>query len=145
MMTKKRGRPRKKNPAIEAGYTKRPSAFDLKRFGITPDPNKAYRWSTPERVNEHKFTDGYQLYQAKGDETHDESGNVRTKGNMVLMERPMETEKQSQARKIVRTAHQKASVRENRREDFERLSSIHGIDLHKHFLDHLEKREDERE
>ena len=141
---KRRGRPPKVKGLIESGRSARPSAFDLRRFGITPDKNTDYRWSDPSRVDEHKFNDGYSVYNAKDGESKDESGHVRTKGNMVLMERPKELADESRASKILRTEQQTRAVRSMRRDEIEALSSKHGIDLHKHFLDKYEKLEDER-
>lgn len=139
----KRGRPRKEaGPTIEYVSSKRPSAFDLKRFGIKPRPDKDYRWAAPNRVDEHKNLNKYSVYKAKEGETQNESGHVITKGGMVLMERHIDDAKESQARKIIRTQAQTKNVREMRRAEFERLSSKHGVDLHKHFLDKIEKYED---
>jgi len=137
---KRRGRPPKK---IEIGYQKRRSAFDPSSFGVKENPIKDRRWSAPDRVDEHKWNDGYEVYQAKGGETKDASGHVVTKGRMVLMERSKDKARESRAEKVIRTEQKTRQVKELRREDIEKLSRKHGIDLHRHFLDKLEKREDE--
>ncbi|MHC4951151.1 MAG: hypothetical protein ACYTEU_09240 [Planctomycetota bacterium] len=134
---KRVGRPPKKINISDVSNL-RPSAFDLKKFGINPDPAKDYRWSTPDRVEEHKHMHGYQLRQAKEGEKQDESGHARTKGNMVLMERPRSLAQQSQARKILRTEQRTRAVRDMTRTEVEKLSSKHGVDLHK-VLNHLER------
>lgn len=128
---------------LEVGYQRRPSAFDLKRFGIKEDPNKEYRWSTPERVNEHKHLHRYEVHQAKDGEHGNESNAIETKGKMILLERDRSVADASRRDKILRTESQTRSVREMRREDFEKLSSKHGVDLHKHFMNKFEKLEDE--
>jgi hypothetical protein len=130
-------------PSIEIGQQRRPSAFDLKRFNIKIDPSKDYRWADPKRVDEHKYLNGYEIHKAKDGEVHDESGHTRTKGNMVLMERNKDLARESTARKILRTEQQTRNVREMRREEIEKLSSKHGVDLHRHFMDKLEKIEDD--
>jgi len=149
MEIKRRGRPPKhakeaEQARVEVGYSKRPSAFDLGRFGIKKDPSKDYRWADPNRVDEHKNLHGYKIRQAREGETKDESGHTRTKGRMVLMERDINLARESKARKALRTEAQIRNVKDLRREDVERLSRKHGIDLHKHFLNKLEKIENER-
>ena len=133
----------KTEPTIEVGYQRRPSAFDLKKFGIKVDPSKDYRWAAPNRVDEHKYLHGYSIHKATDGEVHDENGHTRTKGDMVLMERNKDLARASQAEKILRTEQQTRSVREMRREEVEKLSRKHGIDLHRNFMDKLEKIEDE--
>lgn len=131
-----------KGPSIEMGYQKRPSAFDLQRFGIKPDDNKDYRWAAPDRVDEHKYLNGYSVHMAKSGEKGNEANAIETKGKMILMERSKDIAEESKARKVLRTEAQTRSARQIDRNYIERISSKYGVDVHK-IVENLEKKIDE--
>lgn len=112
-------------------FEPRRSAFDVKNHGIKPDPTKSYRWVDPKRIEERKFGDHY--VPVKAPEGHRASdGTVRTKGGMVLMERPQTISDQRAKEKEARTRQRTQSAKKQYREDIEELSSRYGKNLHKH-------------
>lgn len=100
------------------------SPFDIGRFGVTEDPDKDRRWVKPTRIEERKYNDGYERVLVKGNE-------IRSKGNMILMERPKALADESRLRKELRTAEQNSATREDFKRRVEQLSSKWGMDLHK--------------
>ena len=133
---KKRGRPRKKvvekkddfpdeavievssfNPTIRG-------PFSLSQFGVKEDPTKQRRWVRNDRIDERKYNDGFTLVGGKATD-----GTVRTKGNMVLMERSRDKADVVDQKKQEAVARQTSTSKE----DFDRrmveLSRRHGREL----------------
>jgi len=134
---KKRGRPKKKIEEIkedefpedadievmEAGLTLR-GPFSLKSFGIIEDPMKQYRWVNPLRIDERKHNGGFRFVKGKNPD-----GTVRTKGNMVLMERSSRIADERTKMKMEAVARQTSTSREDFDRRMEELSQKHGRNL----------------
>lgn len=120
------GRPKK--TIVEVGEKFIRSPFALHGKGITPDPTKAYRWVRPDRIDERKYNDGYSI--VTGGSAAD--GTIRTKGNMVLMERSKDKDMEVAKEKELKVRRMTSAVKAGFREEVERLSSKHGVNLHKY-------------
>jgi hypothetical protein len=113
------------------GEVKRHSPFDPKNFGINSDPTKDRRWVDPKKIDERKYGAGYEFVKPPADQPQTADRRVRTKGGMVLMERPMEKAVQSQKRKEAVTRSRTQSAKNMFRDRVEQMSSETGRNLHK--------------
>ena len=121
---------------VEVVSSKRRSPFALDSTGAKVDPTKAVRWVDPARIEERKNADGYSFSKrADGSSGSAGDGTIRTKGNMVLMERSRDREEEVKRQKEALTRSKTQSTRENLGRVIEELSVKHGQDLHKHFRD----------
>ena len=113
----------KKQPSVST--TTRRSIFDLKRYGITPDATKDYRWVRKDRIDERKEMDGYGLTKGTA-----EDGTTKAKG-MVLMERSRDRADESRHLKEARIRQRTQSTKAIFGEEIEKLSKHYDTDLHK--------------
>ena len=102
------------------------SAFSMGKHGVKSDVTKDYRWVDPNRIEERKYNDGYTF--VKGGPSED--GTYRTKGNMVLMERSRDKADESAREKREKTQRLSQGAKQSFRNQIEKLSSKHGMDLH---------------
>lgn len=109
----------------------RRSPFDIKNHGLKPDPTKDYRWVSAKRIEERKFGDHYQFTKPSDVGFKTADGTVRTKGGMVLMERPKSLADERAKEKELRTRAKTQSAKNFLSNEIERLSSQHGRNLHK--------------
>lgn len=129
---------------VEFVWTARRARLDPKNYGVNPDQTKDRRWVAIKRVSERKFKDGFSLVSPdkiasdpKLKEFIDTSGGAIRYDNMVLMERPREIAEQSKREKEARTRQRTQAAKDSFRNEVEKLSSKHGMDLHK-FVEKME-------
>jgi hypothetical protein len=119
---------------VEVVKSSRRSPFDLKNTGAKQDSTKSYRWVDPSRIEERKNADGF-TFTKRSDGSSGNDGTIRTKGNMVLMERSRDRDEEVRREKEALTRSKTRSTREDLGRVIEELSVKHGQDLHKHFRD----------
>ena len=115
-----------------SGSFKRKSPFDLKVHGVEARPDRDYRWVREDRVQERQNSDGYVKSSRKKDDLNKEPINVK---GMILMDRPKEMAEESRKYKEAETRARSQAVRHNLDEEVEKMSSKHGVNLHKYFYD----------
>lgn len=113
------------------GPVRRRSPFDTKMHGIKPDPGKDRRWVDPKRIEERKHGSGYETVKPAETGVQTADRTVRTKGGMVLMERPIEKAIESQKEKEAFTRSRTQAAQEQMRDRVEDLSRKYGKNLHK--------------
>ena len=123
--------PRGRKPKIEVAsnpYLR--SRLDPRNFGITPKSDEDVRWVSDKRIEERK-SQGYTFVKPADGQPTNAEGNIKFPG-VVLMTRPKQLAEESRKRKEAETRYKSQQVRESIHHDVERLSSQHGIDLHKY-------------
>lgn len=116
---------------IEVRDVKRRSPFDIKNHQVAEDPSKERRWVDPKRIDERKM-DHFQFVKPKEGNGVKADGTIRTKGDMVLMERSMDVARERAKEKELLTRARTQSAKEVLRNRVEELSSQYGRNLHKY-------------
>ena len=129
------GRPKKTEFVV--GQSPYRSAFSFEVLGIKPDPTKAYRFVDPKRIEERKNAHGYVFTKVRDGDTArvSEDGTIRTKGNMVLMERSRDREDERRREKEAFNRWKEGQVRDTFNQEIEKASIAHGKNLHKYTQD----------